>query len=272
MKTKEYEMKNVPSFAIALCLMSLVQFACGFLTSTKLPSQINDNSNAVPGAETSTTIPVPFPVSTVPPTATQPELEVVQFQAWKDYQENARANVLLRNPYDFPVSLVSSGATLRNSTGELMRAGELYFLDGISGGNGFILPGETIAANVCFTCEAAVLTEDWASVDFKTKVEDATDRWDYSTEVEANVGEVSFEGNSPIFNVTGTVTNKSNSALQRISVRIFVFDQEGKLVGASESSAWGVEPGTTVNFDGYGIGQTLEGPVTYEITALGVNY
>jgi hypothetical protein len=39
-------------------------------------------------------------------------------------------------------------------------------LDGISGGNGFLLPGETVAADVCFTCELAPLTEAWGSVQY----------------------------------------------------------------------------------------------------------
>jgi len=60
--------------------------------------------------------------------------------------------------------------------------------------------------------------------------------------------------------------------LNRISVRIFVFDQAGNLVGAAEASAWDVAPGATVNFDGYGIGQAPDGPVEYEVTALGVKY
>jgi hypothetical protein len=38
------------------------------------------------------------------------------------------------------------------------------------------------------------LTEEWASVEFEAVIEDATGKWDYSTEVEANVANVSFEG------------------------------------------------------------------------------
>jgi hypothetical protein len=55
-------------------------------------------------------------------------------------------------------------------------------------------------------------------------------------------------------------------------VRVNVFDEEGKLVGAAEVSSWDVAAGATVSFNGYGIGETPDGPVTYEVTALGVNY
>jgi len=51
-----------------------------------------------------------------------------------------------------------------------MRFQELYFLDGISGGNGFLLPGETIAANACFTCEKTPLTEAWDSLEFEAGI------------------------------------------------------------------------------------------------------
>jgi hypothetical protein len=46
------------------------------------------------------------------------------------------------------------------------------------------------------------------------------------------------------------------------------FDQEGNLVGAAEASAWDV----AASFNGYGIGQRPEGPIEYEVTALGVKY
>jgi len=266
-------MKNARRIAIVLLLMSIVQFACGSSTGTEVPSQVDVNPSVEPSAETGTATRTAVPTIIPSPTTERLQLEVVQSQVWTDYQGNARVNVLFRNPYDFPVSpILKAHATLLNSAGEFMRDGGFYFLDGISGGNGFFLPRETIAANACFTCEEALLTEEWASVKFVASIEDATERWKYSTEVEASAVNVSFDGDSPIFDVTGTVTNNSGLMLQRISVRIFVFDQDGNLVGAAESSAWDVGAGASVSFDGYGIGQVPDGPVTYEVTALGVNY
>ena len=72
--------------------------------------------------------------------------------------------------------------------------------------------------------------------------------------------------------VSGTVKNNSDEALNRISARIFVYDGEGNLVGAAEASAWDVPAGGSMSFKGMGIGQKPEGPLTYEVTALGVKY
>lgn len=288
-------MKKLRGFAVVLLLLSCAQFACSLLAPAAPTPRVEPRPSETPAAEpslppptdqsaatptddstatdqsaaTATVPPRPTPTATTPPL----ELEVVQIQAWTDRQGNARLNVLFRNPYDFPVSLGQNPyATLRNSAGDAMRDAGFYFLDGISGGTGFLLPGETVAANACFTCEEALLTEAWASVDIVTSIADATGLWDYHTEVEPTVSSVTFDGDSPLFDVAGTVKNNSAIALQRISVRITVFDPEGKLVGVSEASAWDVPAGATANFGSYGIGQTPDGEYTYEVTALGVNY
>lgn len=270
-------MKNAPRFAIVLLLISLILAACGSPAPTEAPPPVEAEVSKEPNVQTATATPTAsrtaIPISSPTPTVAKLQLEIVQSQAWADRDGNVRVNVLLRNPYDFPVALGSSGhASLMNSAGKLIRGKKLYFLDGISGGTGFLLPGETIAATACFTCETTPLPEEWSSVEFRAFVEDASAKWDYHTDVEAVVGNVSFDGDSPIFDVSGTVKNNSASALSRISVRVFVFDQAGNLVGAAEVSAWDVGPGATASFNGYGIGQSPDGSVTYEVTALGVNY
>jgi hypothetical protein len=270
-------MKNISSLVIVLLLISLVVTACGSTAPTEAAPPVETPASTEPSIETATVIPTTtataIPTSFPSPTTAPLQLEAVQSQVWTDRDGNVRVNVLLRNPYDFPVQPKFRGrANLLNSAGESVRALELYFLDGISGGHGFLLPGETIAANTCFTCERTPLSEEWASVEFVSTIEDATDSWDYSTEVEASVGNVSFAGDSPIFDISGTVTNNNDSLMSRISARVFVFDEGGNLVGAAEASAWDVAPGATVNFSGYGIGQMPDGPVTYEVTALGVKY
>jgi hypothetical protein len=272
-------MKNASSFATVLLLMSLAGSACGsaILTPSQPTSQAEVQPSAIPSIETTTAIPTAtrtaIPISTLTPTAVPLHLEIVQSRAWTDRDGHLRVNVLMRNPYDFPVQpKFRAHANALNSAGEFIRSQDLYFLDGISGGNGFLLPGETIAAQACFTCEKTPLAEEWSSVDFDSVVEDATNSWDYSTEVEVTIGGVSFESDSPIFGINGIVKNNSDSALNRISARVIVFDQEGNLVGTAEASAWDVEPGASANFNGYGIWQAPDGPVNYEVTALGVKY
>jgi hypothetical protein len=266
-------MKNAGIFTVVFLLISLTVLACGSPAPGESAPSVEAPASAEPGLDTEAATPTTVPTSLPTPTTAKLQLEVVQSQAWTDPDGNVRANFLLRNPYDFPVEPgFRARASLFDGAGEFIRDDDLYFLDGISGGHGFVLPGETVAANACFNCEEAPLTEEWKSVEFASDLEDATGKWDFYTEVEASVGSVSFEGDSPIFWVNGTVKNNSDSMLQRISARVFVFDQEGHLVGAAEVSAWDVAAGATASFDGYGIGQKPAGSVTYEVTALGVKY
>jgi hypothetical protein len=207
------------------------------------------------------------------PTAAPLQLELVQSQVWSDSDGNVRANLLLRNPYKFPVApTFRASAILYNSAGKLIRNGDLLLLDGITGGTGFLLPGETIAANACFTCESIPLPELWASIKFNAAMADATGRWKYSTDVAASNVKVSFSGNSPIFDVTGTVKNSGTLALSRVALRVNVFGPQGQLVGAAEASADNVGPGASASIRGYGIGQATPGTLKYDISALGVIY
>jgi hypothetical protein len=259
-------------YVVVLLLINLLITACASsAASTTAPAVEATNLPTEPGPVMIDTL-TPAPTIMPSPTAEKLQLEVVQIQAWTDLDGHVRTNVLVRNPYTFAVRPRFGGrANLLNSAGELIRDRDLYFLDGISGGAGFLLPGETIAANACFTCESTPLEQTWSAVEFSSSIEEATGQWEYSTEVEATAS-VSFSGDSPIFDVAGTVTNKSDHALQRISVRVFVFDQQGNLVGAAEASAWEVPAGATVGLSGYGIGQAPEGEVDTEVNALGVNY
>ena len=280
-------MKSARGLALVLVLLSFAVLACSMLAPAAPPTpRVEPRPSETPDAEaspppptdqtaatatgesaaaTATVPPRPTPTATTPPL----RLEVLQTQVWNDRQGNTRINALFRNPYDFPVSVGQNPrATLRNSAGEPMRDGAFYF----GGGAGFLMAGESVAASACFTCEEALLTEEWATVDVVTSISDATGLVDYYAEVAPTVTSVTFDGDSPLFDVAGTVTNNSGIDLQRILVRITVFDQEGKLTGASEASAYDVPAGATANFDGYGIGQTPEGEYTYEVTAVGVNY
>jgi hypothetical protein len=281
-------------FTVALLALSLALLACAVLSPTAAPPPVEPTATAVlatqsgatataaPSVEPSavlTAAPSAEPSdapsaepSDAPPATVLLDLEIVATQAWTDRQGNARADVLFRNPYDFPVAPSRSFAVLRDAAGDIMRQANLYFLDGISGGVGFLLPGETVAADACFTCEAALLSEAWAAVEFTTNVEDATGQWNYFTKVEPGAVTIEFEGDSHIFWFTGSVTNNEDIALQRISVRVLVFDEAGLFIGAGEGSAWDVPAGATASVDSYGVGQTPAGPFTTEVTALGVNY
>jgi hypothetical protein len=229
---------------------------------------------ALPSA-TATALPAASATALPSATATEAplQLEVVQTQTWTDRQGNVRANFLVRNPYEFPVApAYRANASLFNAAGTLVRNSGLYFLDGISGGNGFLLPGESVAANVCFTCETSPLPEAWSTIKFNAVIRDATSLWKYSTDVTVTVSSAAFSGDDPIFDVTGTAKNNGDSHLSRISMRVFVFDEADKLVGAAEASVDDVAPGATKPVRGYGIGQAPKGRTHYTFTALGVSY
>lgn len=255
-------MKALRRFISVLLLISTASLACNSLQPNGPVQQTREN----------TLIPTAPAFTAVPATPTL-QLEVVQSQVWTDKFGNVRANFLLHNPYDFPVKpRGSANASLSNSDGKLVRSQTLYFLDGISGGGGFLLPDEIVGANACFTCEETPITESWDTLKFISAIQDASDQWKYVTDVESTVGNVSFDGDSPLFSISGTVTNNSDTQLSRLSMRVNVFDQDGKLIGAGEVSAYDVAPGATMSVDGIGIGQTPSGSFTYESSALGVTY
>ncbi|MCC7359977.1 MAG: hypothetical protein IT317_10895 [Anaerolineales bacterium] len=290
-------MRSARVMGLALLCAAVGVLACAGLTpggaATEAPPTTESALAGTPAAtaaaatEVPATAAEPSPVpatptekATLPPTLTPAPteaplaLEIVQTQVWLDANHsNARANVLFRNPYDFPVSLkYDAYAALYNAAGDLLRQDRLYFLDGISGGGGYLQPGETVAANACFTCEEALLSEPWDSMKVTAAIVDATGRWNVVTEVTPTLASVEFDPANAIFWISGTVKNNTANPVQRISVRVIVYDPDGKLIGAAEGSAWDVPAGATVTFSSYGLGEASAGQYTTEVTALGVNY
>jgi hypothetical protein len=121
-------MKNLPSFGIVLLLISLAVLACGSSAPTEAVPQVEANASTEPNVETATVTSTASPVPPPTPTTAKLQLEIVQSQAWADRDGNVRVNVLMRNPYDFPVAPGFGGhASLLNKAGEFMRAQDLYF-------------------------------------------------------------------------------------------------------------------------------------------------
>ena len=297
-------MTNARRFAVVLLLLSLASIACAALTPavgtpqpdvTEMPAQSGSLATTTTAADSATSVATalatspatspatsssaatatitPFPITARPTAGAPLQLEIVQSRAWTDNLDNVRVVVLMHNPYDFPVAPGSGAyASVLNSAGTRLRERSLYFLDGISGGGGYLRPGETVAASACFTCEAAPLDDEWASVEFLAFAQAAANNWTISTEVEPTVTDVAIEAGSPLFWITGSVRNTGDAAQDRIAMRVVVFDQDGKLVGAAEASAWDVGPGAVGSISGYGVGEPHDGPVEYEVTALGVTY
>ncbi len=56
----------------------------------------------------------------------------------------------------------------------------------------------------------------------------------------------------------------------RSTVRVFIHDEAGRLVGAGEVFVWHVGPGAIVALNSHGIGKAPDGPVEDEVTGQGV--
>ncbi len=267
-------MRNSFRLSAGLFCIALATLACGSSTPTEAVQQPDTATNTQLVVETPTLIPTEIPIASPTPTISRLQLELVQYQSWVDKFGNLRVNVLFRNTNDYPVQPSRNGnVSVFDKDGKLLRNHSLYFLDGISGGLGFLLPGETVAANSCFTCEELPLKGEPDSFNFEVLVEDATNSVNYFTDVEATIGNVSFEeGNSPLFFFSGTVKNNTDQILQNIAARLIVLDQQGNLVGVGTASAYDIGPGGSGSFDGTGFGPKPDGPVKYDISALGVNY
>lgn len=266
-------MKHSYRLTVVLFCIGLATLACGSSTPTETAQQPGAATHTPTVLKTSTVMPTEIPVLSPTPAVSRLQLDIVQYQTWTDKYGNLRVNVLFRNPNDYAVQPAARGnVSVFDKDGKLLRNDSLYFLDGISGGQGFLLPGETIAANGCFTCEELPLSGEPDSFNFEVLVEDATNSLNYFTDVEATVGTVSFEADSPLFFFSGTVKNNTDQILQNIAARIVVFDQQGTLVGVGAASAYDIGPGGEGSFDGTGFGSQPDGPVKYEVSALGVNY
>lgn len=268
-------------FSLIVLFTSSVLSACS--SPAFSPTETVDQ-NVTPIVNATETISA-APTETEKPTATatpeQLQLEILQSHAWVDSDGNTRTDVLVRNPYDFPVEpdlfagldfFSSSGdfsVNLLNSSGEVAATSGLLFW-----GDWFIPPHEMAAAYACFEpCSDGVPLPEWETHEFQIQIFDASDRYEYTTDIKANVN-ISLSGGSPIFWIDGSVTNNSGTALDRISVRVFLFDQEGNYVGSGEGSAWDVGSGATANLEGaYGIWEVTGGPIDYQVAVLGiVNY
>jgi hypothetical protein len=256
-------------FAYMLFSVVMVLGACASPAPTEAPA----NAPQVEEGATKTPRPTATRAATLTATPARLELEVVNSLVWADEFGQIRTSLMVHNPYDFPVELTATGANLINSAGEIVESDDLYFLDGVSGGTGFLLAGETVAADGCFSpCDGPPSALEWDSYSYTLVARESTNLWEFSTDVGATITSVDMTSDSNVFWVYGTVVNNSDILLERISVRVFVYDQAGSYIGAAEVSSWDVGAGASVSFSGYGIGQTPSGAVTYEVSALGVNY
>jgi hypothetical protein len=227
----------------------------------------------------STATPTPEPSAT--PTEELLQLEVVETLAWTDIFGDFRVEALVRNPYDFPVSVLTSKNVVRllDSEGEvLLEATSVYITDGAElGGLGQILPGETLPASTCFTCQTlsrpyAQVQDKWETVEIvlmATKQSPIA----YSTDLEVVVN--SFY---PTL-MSGTVTNTGDQTLSTVFMRVVLFDQGHNFAGWAEAEVQDyiigggdlteIPSGTTLDFNAFLNSPIDDESLNYEITVIG---
>jgi hypothetical protein len=271
-------MKNARTFAISLFIASLLQSACSSPVATEavvVAPVASANSETVASTHTPTSEP------SATPTEELLQLEVVDTFAWTDIFGDFQVYALVRNPYDFPVSVLTSQSVVRllDSEGEvLLEATSVYVTDGAEmGGLGQILPGETLPAATCFTCQTlsrpyAQVQDKWETVEIVLM---ATEQTPIAYTSDFDIVVDSFYPTS----MAGTVTNTGDQTLSSVFVRVVIFDQDHNFVDWAEAEVQDyivgsgdlteIPPGTVLDFFAFLNSPIDDEPLNYEITVIG---
>ncbi|HET7143331.1 MAG TPA: hypothetical protein VFI68_04845 [Anaerolineales bacterium] len=274
---------------ISLTLLFLAVVACG------APKSISPE----PSAETNT--PAAVPAATLAPSATAtleasltptPALLPLEIVEWAEYpyanladpqNTDTRVEILIRNPNDFPVRVDRDKEELRllNADGEIVYTNAnpvFYIWEG-----SWILGGETAAmsACVCFWTDG-VEKQGWESLELVAPLEPATGIA-YTTDVEVTVGEFFSLAEAHLggdeLGAEITLVNTGSQILRSYEVRVIARDPSGKYVGVAIYGSFvpdflnpeaDIEPGTS----GGGVVVSeidyVDGPLVYEVTAIGI--
>ncbi len=283
-------MKNARISAIVFLLFILAVTACS-------PPELITSE---PGTETST--PAAVATGTQAPSATsipQPSLSptpavlplVIVEWAVYPYADPAdpqntdpRVEILIRNPNDFPVRVNTDEVELRllNAAGEIVLKNPNPTIDFWEGS--WIRAGETLpmTACACFTTDG-VAKQAWDSLELVAPLEPATGIA-YTTDVDVSIGKFFFLDEAHLgghqLATEITLVNTSGQVLKSFEVCVTARDASGKYVGvaiygsfvgpADSGQPGNIEPGTS----GGGIVVTLidyvDGPLSYEVTAIGI--
>ncbi len=214
--------------AAAVFLISLFSSACSPAPVTTTPDRPTlTATQPAPTLEAATAAPTP--------TATQapPALEVVEWHAWPPASEGSTPNyieILVRNPYDYPVKVYGLVAQLVNG-GEIVHQTpdvNLYLFADV--GWNIILPGETVPGQLCICLGYQVDMPEWDSVALAGDVEQ-TEPIPYTTELDIRTGSFSRNGKGT-FVAQGNVTNMSGQPLRVILMRVIARDASGHFMGS----------------------------------------
>lgn len=257
-------------------------------TDTEAPSP-----TATPEPSPTATL-VPSPTATLLPSPTAtPAISQLQIVEWAVYpyanladpqNTDTRAEILVRNPNEFPVRVNLDEVELRllNAAGEMVYTNPnptFYIWEG-----SWILGGETaaITACLCFETDGAA-KQEWESLELAAPLEVAPGLA-YTTDVNATLGEFfSLEEAHLGGDQLGAeieLVNTSAQVLKSFEVRAIARDANGTYVGVAIYGSFGdrdssgnyvkIEPGASGGGIIVSMIDYVDGPLVYEVTAIGI--
>lgn len=266
-------------------MIAVGMISCGVFSSSPTPQIATSTS---PSDETSitsnnTTTPAPSPTATL----TVLDLEILE---WFEYLSPRRAEpsntdvtiqVLVHNPNDFPVHVNTSDLEfqLLNTAGEIVYTVPSAYFSLWEGT--WMLAGDSTGFQICACFQTGGLeTQEWESIELFAPIEPATDVA-YTTKIEATLGEPINLAESHLGSGTGIpmmMKNISDQTLESIPMRVIARDSSGQFIGmagfgnsvVSFTENISILPGDSLD----GIIESeidyFDGPLTYEITAIGI--
>lgn len=290
-------MARFPAF---FCLFVLIGSACSLPSSIGLQTQPVVPSETPGPAETrdptQTAAPSQTPESTeappLEPSATPAAallgLEILE---WSEFPyttladptiKDTHVEVLIRNPNDVPVRVLSDGAELRflDSSGAVVYANAislLYFWEG-----SWMLPGGIGALSVCVCFQTdGIERKDWQSLELVAPLEVATDLA-YTLDVEVTLGEFFSLAEAHLagsgLGAEITLANRSEHVLESIPHFVFARDTSGRYIGiaafgnavVSFTEDINIQPGDTASGIVASDIDYFDEPMTYEVRAIGI--
>lgn len=272
-------MKTTIKFAALLFATSLVLAACSSPAATSAPAS-TDTQSSPPTATLS-------PEPSLTPTQAIADLEILE---WYEHVNPNRADpadpdtqveVLIRNPNDFPVSVLQDAVELKflNADGETVYSNPnpfFYIWEGE-----WMTPGQTAALSVCACFQSSgVETQEWESLELVAPLEITNPAYTLDVEVTAEfvlLEEVLHGYDGP--GVATTLANTSDQVLESIATLVFAYDASGRYVGmatfgnavGSFTEDIGLQPGDTASgFAVSDINYLGNERLTYEVQAIGI--
>jgi hypothetical protein len=284
-------MESSRSPAGVFLLMSFPILACSLSTLTGAAPQVAPNASAVPTVERTTPAAGPTVESStqrntptaapLTPTPAVLDLEILEWSEWPyahpadPSNTDTHVEVLIRNPNDFPVRVLSGANELRfmNAAGEVVftNPSSLFYIWQGS----WMLPGETAALSACVCFQTSGMEkQEWESLALIAPLEVATDLV-YTLDVEVTLGEI-----INLNEMETTLANTGDRPLESIPYRVLARDASGRYVGVafagnavvSFGRAASIQPGDTAQ--GLNVIELdyvdMRVPLTYEVAAIGI--